>query len=91
MQGIDEDLQSRALAVYGRGAMKKLFATKVLISGINGLGAEIAKNVILANVNSMTLHDTKNTTHADLNSHFYLSESDIGENRAKSCLSQLAE
>ena len=43
MQGINEDLQSRALAVYGRKTMKQLFSTKVLISGINGLGAEIAK------------------------------------------------
>eukprot|EP00339_Tiarina_fusa_P025896 CAMPEP_0117023782 /NCGR_PEP_ID=MMETSP0472-20121206/17722_1 /TAXON_ID=693140 ORGANISM="Tiarina fusus, Strain LIS" /NCGR_SAMPLE_ID=MMETSP0472 /ASSEMBLY_ACC=CAM_ASM_000603 /LENGTH=1260 /DNA_ID=CAMNT_0004730015 /DNA_START=189 /DNA_END=3971 /DNA_ORIENTATION=- len=91
MQGINEDLQSRALAVYGRGAMKKLFATKVLISGINGLGAEIAKNVILANVNSVTLHDTKNTTFSDLNSHFYLSENDVGKNRAESCIAKLAE
>jgi len=91
MQGINEDLQSRALAVYGRGAMKKLFATKVLISGLNGLGAEIAKNVILANVNSVTLHDSNNTSFADLNSHFYLSESDVGKNRAESCLAQLAE
>ena len=91
MQGIDQDLQSRALAVYGVGAMKKLFGTKVLISGMNGLGAEIAKNVILANVNSVTLHDSKNTQIDDVNSHFYLSESDVGKNRADACLAKLAE
>jgi len=38
---IDEDLQSRQLAVYGKESMKKLAYAKVLISGLNGLGAEI--------------------------------------------------
>jgi molybdopterin/thiamine biosynthesis adenylyltransferase len=46
----------------------------VLISGLNGLGVEVAKNVILANVKAVTLHDTKDTVHADLSSQFYLSE-----------------
>lgn len=40
---IDEDLHSRQLAVYGRETMRRLFASNVLISGINGLGAEIGK------------------------------------------------
>ena len=38
---VDEDLHSRQLAVYGREAMRRLFASNVLISGLNGLGAEI--------------------------------------------------
>lgn len=38
---IDEDLHSRQLAVYGRETMRRLFASNVLISGIQGLGAEI--------------------------------------------------
>lgn len=38
---IDEDLHSRQLAVYGRETMKRLFASNVLVSGLNGLGAEI--------------------------------------------------
>lgn len=41
--GIDEDLHSRQLAVYGRETMKRLFGSNVLISGMNGLGAEIGK------------------------------------------------
>jgi tRNA A37 threonylcarbamoyladenosine dehydratase len=32
-------------------------ATNVLISGMKGLGVEIAKNVILAGVKSVTIHD----------------------------------
>lgn len=38
---IDEDLHSRQLAVYGRETMRRLFASNVLISGMQGLGAEI--------------------------------------------------
>jgi ubiquitin-activating enzyme E1 len=40
---IDEDLHSRQLAVYGRETMRRLFASNVLISGLNGLGAEIGE------------------------------------------------
>lgn len=38
---IDEDLHRRQLAVYGRETMRRLFASSVLVSGMNGLGAEI--------------------------------------------------
>lgn len=40
---IDEDLHSRQLAVYGRDTMRRLFASNVLVSGLQGLGAEIGK------------------------------------------------
>jgi ubiquitin-activating enzyme E1 len=40
---IDEDLHSRQLAVYGRETMRRLFASNVLISGLQGLGAEIGE------------------------------------------------
>ncbi|OMO86396.1 Molybdenum cofactor biosynthesis, MoeB [Corchorus olitorius] len=37
---IDEDLHSRQLGVYGHETMRRLFASNVLISGMQGLGAE---------------------------------------------------
>jgi ubiquitin-activating enzyme E1 len=40
---IDEDLHSRQLAVYGREVMKKMQASAILISGMNGLGVEIGE------------------------------------------------
>lgn len=61
---------------------KKLSRSRILVSGINGLGAEIVKNLILSGVRRVTLHDTKLTSAADLGSHFFLSEEDIGKNRA---------
>ena len=63
---IDEGLYSRQLYVLGHEAMRRMACSDVLISGLNGLGAEIAKNVILGGVKSVTLHDTKDCRLADL-------------------------
>eukprot|EP01065_Artemidia_motanka_P019879 TRINITY_DN2376_c0_g2_i1.p1 TRINITY_DN2376_c0_g2~~TRINITY_DN2376_c0_g2_i1.p1 ORF type:complete len:1147 (+),score=469.97 TRINITY_DN2376_c0_g2_i1:78-3443(+) len=84
---IDEDRESRQMAVYGRAAMLKMSKSRVLISGMNGIGAETAKNVILANVKEVILHDPQgtNVTPADLGSNFYLSEKHVGKHRAESC------
>jgi len=55
-----------------------LCGVQVLVSGLNGLGCEIAKNVLLGGVKSMTIHDTKETTLWDLSSQYYLSEKEVG-------------
>ena len=67
---IDEDMQSRQMAVYGRESMQKLAKASILISGLNGLGAEIAKNVILSNpaAVSAAAHALKHATAALLRS-----------------------
>ncbi|KAH9607533.1 hypothetical protein KSS87_017463 [Heliosperma pusillum] len=88
---IDEDLHSRQLAVYGRETMRRLFASNVLVSGLQGLGAEIAKNLILAGVKSVTLHDEGVVELWDLSSNFMFSEEDVGENRARVSLKKLQE
>ena len=44
-QDIDEDLHSRQLAVYGRETMRRLFASNILVSGMQGLGAEIGMKI----------------------------------------------
>ncbi|XP_068667888.1 ubiquitin-activating enzyme E1 1-like isoform X2 [Aristolochia californica] len=88
---IDEDLHSRQLAVYGRETMRRLFASNVLISGMQGLGAEIAKNLVLAGVKSITLHDEGTVEMWDLSSNFFFSEDDIGKNRALACVQKLQE
>ncbi|KAH7447696.1 hypothetical protein KP509_01G117400 [Ceratopteris richardii] len=88
---IDEDLHSRQLAVYGRETMRRLFRANVFISGLQGLGVEIAKNVILAGVKSVVLHDTRSVDLWDLGGNFYLSDADIGKNRAVACINKLQE
>ncbi|XP_041130083.1 ubiquitin-like modifier-activating enzyme 1 [Polyodon spathula] len=88
---IDESLYSRQLYVLGHEAMRRMKEADVLISGMRGLGVEIAKNIILAGVKSVTIHDEGQTQWGDLSSQFFLREGDVGQNRAESCKSQLAE
>lgn len=88
---IDEGLYSRQLYVLGHDAMRRMASSDVLISGLGGLGVEIAKNVILGGVKSVTLHDTAICQISDLSSQFYLTEEDIGKNRAEACYQQLSE
>ncbi|XP_031421812.1 ubiquitin-like modifier-activating enzyme 1 isoform X2 [Clupea harengus] len=88
---IDEGLYSRQLYVLGHEAMKRMQTSNVLISGLRGLGVEIAKNVILAGVKSVTLHDQGIAEWRDLSSQFYLREADLGKNRADVSQTRLAE
>ncbi|KAG5683069.1 hypothetical protein PVAND_012374 [Polypedilum vanderplanki] len=88
---IDESLYSRQLYVLGHDAMRKMQNADVLISGLGGLGVEIAKNVILGGVRTVSLHDNNNCSVKDLSSQFYLNKSCLGKNRAECCIKQLAE
>ncbi|XP_017012603.2 ubiquitin-like modifier-activating enzyme 1 [Drosophila takahashii] len=88
---IDESLYSRQLYVLGHDAMRRMANSDILVSGLGGLGLEIAKNVILGGVKSITLHDTATCGLHDLSSQFYLTEADIGKNRAEASCAQLAE
>jgi ubiquitin-activating enzyme E1 len=88
---IDEGLYSRQLYVLGRDAMKRMAQSSVLIVGLKGLGAEIAKNVTLAGVKSIALHDPRPVKIEDLSSQFFLTEQDIGQSRAAVTAPRLAE
>ncbi|RXM96682.1 Ubiquitin-like modifier-activating enzyme 1 [Acipenser ruthenus] len=88
---IDEGLYSRQLYVLGHEAMKRMQNSNVLISGMRGLGVEIAKNVILAGVKTVTVHDSAAAEWRDLSSQFYLREEDLGKNRAETTQPRLAE
>lgn len=87
---LDESLYSRQIYVLGHEAMNRMRNSNVLISGLNGVGLELAKCIILGGVKSVTLHDEKNTSLLDLSSQSYLSTSDIGKNRTV-CTSKLKE
>eukprot|EP00002_Diphylleia_rotans_P040042 TRINITY_DN9404_c0_g3_i2.p1 TRINITY_DN9404_c0_g3~~TRINITY_DN9404_c0_g3_i2.p1 ORF type:complete len:942 (-),score=201.60 TRINITY_DN9404_c0_g3_i2:180-3005(-) len=88
---LDTQLLSRAIPVYGLEALKKISGSNILIIRIGGLGVEIAKNVMLAGLKSVTIWDDRNVEIADLGSQFYLTEEDIGKNRAEACYGRLAE
>jgi len=91
VRAIDESLYSRQLYVLGHEAMQRMATSSVLISGLGGLGVEVAKNIILGGVKSVTLHDTALCKATDLSSQFFISEADFGKNRAEISLRNLSE
>ena len=54
--------------MLGHEAMRRMQHSNVLISGMKGLGLEIAKNVVLGGVKSVTIHDDGNAEWVDLSS-----------------------
>lgn len=79
--------------VLGHEAMRRLGSAAVLVAGMGGLGAEIAKNVALAGVGQLVIQDTRSATYEDLSTNFFLTEKDVQEkrNRADAVLKQVAE
>ncbi|SMR58290.1 unnamed protein product [Zymoseptoria tritici ST99CH_1E4] len=88
---IDESLYSRQLYVLGHEAMKRMGSSHVLVSGLRGLGVEIAKNIALAGVKSLTLFDPKPAAIQDLSSQFFLHPEDVGKARADVTVPRVAE
>lgn len=88
---VDENLYSRQLFVFGHAAQARMASADILICGLQGLGAEIAKNIILMGVRSVTLYDPNPASFSDLSAQFYLTESDVGKPRAAACVAKLAE
>ena len=78
-KGVDTDLYSRQIGTFGMETMGKLIQLKVLIVGMRGLGAEVAKNIILSGPQSVTIYDPILIQINDLGSNFYLSENDVGK------------
>eukprot|EP01124_Arcella_intermedia_P027396 TRINITY_DN5354_c0_g1_i1.p1 TRINITY_DN5354_c0_g1~~TRINITY_DN5354_c0_g1_i1.p1 ORF type:complete len:1006 (+),score=246.06 TRINITY_DN5354_c0_g1_i1:32-3049(+) len=75
------DRYSRQYYVMGGRAMSNMEKANIFISGMGGLGVEIAKCVTLSGVNRVTLHDTVVASSSDLSSQYYLVNS-VGKNRA---------
>lgn len=96
---VDESQYSRQLHTFGAEAQKALESVSVLISGLSGLGIEIAKCVIMTGVKSVTLHDSLNSSisdqsslinQIDLSSNYYANMNDIGKSRLEIVHSKLA-
>eukprot|EP01133_Synstelium_polycarpum_P005912 gene5912-6843_t len=89
---LDDSLYSRQRYVLGDFAMSKLSKGDVFLSGLGGVGVEIAKNLVLAGLKSLTLHDVKTASVDDLSTQFYIDENqDIGRNRAAVSHPKLSE
>uniref|UniRef100_A0A8C7JJ77 Ubiquitin-like modifier-activating enzyme 6 n=1 Tax=Oncorhynchus kisutch TaxID=8019 RepID=A0A8C7JJ77_ONCKI len=84
---------SRQRYVLGDSAMQQMAQSSVFLSGMGGLGVEIAKNIVLAGVKVLTLHDTKQCETWDLGSNFFLRQDDVltQRNRAVAVHPRVAE
>ncbi|XP_042840358.1 ubiquitin-like modifier-activating enzyme 6 isoform X1 [Panthera tigris] len=90
---IDDALYSRQRYVLGDTAMQKMAKSHVFLSGMGGLGLEIAKNLVLAGIKALTIHDTEKCQAWDLGANFFLCEDDVVNmrNRAEAVLQHIAE
>jgi len=87
-----ENEWSRLLATVGKDSLRRLQQSKILLIGLNGLGAEIAKNIVLMGAQSLTIHDTTTVSFSDLSAQFFLSPEDVGKrSRAAASLAKIKE
>uniref|UniRef100_A0A8C4IS67 E1 ubiquitin-activating enzyme n=1 Tax=Dicentrarchus labrax TaxID=13489 RepID=A0A8C4IS67_DICLA len=80
---IDDSLYSRQRYVLGDSAMHQMAQSSVFLSGMGGLGIEIAKNIVLAGVKAVTLHDPKQCETWDLGSNFFIRKEDVLSQRRR--------
>ncbi|KAK3094094.1 hypothetical protein FSP39_024077 [Pinctada imbricata] len=76
-------LYDRQIRLWGLDAQRRLRAARVLLVGLRGLGAEIAKNIVLSGIKSLALLDHTMVTEEDACSQFLIPRADIGKNRAE--------
>ncbi len=89
---IDEDLYSRQLYVVGKSAMLRMAQSSVLIIGMTGLAAEIAKCIVMAGVKNVFLAgEDRSATWEDLSTHWCLREQSVNKDLMKESLPHLQE
>ncbi|KAJ1107285.1 hypothetical protein NDU88_004677 [Pleurodeles waltl] len=73
----------RQIRLWGLEAQKRLRASQVLLVGMKGLGAEVAKNLILAGVKGLTMLDHQELTLEDTRAQFLIPKGPLDRNRAE--------
>ncbi|KAK1330027.1 hypothetical protein QTO34_010212 [Cnephaeus nilssonii] len=76
----------RELRTWSSKVRQKLRASRVLLVGMKGLGAEIAKNLILAGVKGLTMLDHEQVSPEDPEAQFLIRTGSLGRNRAEASL-----
>ncbi|XP_025408214.1 SUMO-activating enzyme subunit 1 [Sipha flava] len=82
----EKKVYDRQIRLWGHDGQNKLRTMKVLLIGMQGLGAEIAKNLILAGINSITLKDHTDVSILDRCSQFLIPHDSQERNRAKASI-----
>lgn len=79
----EKAIYDRQIRLWGLEAQNRLRNSNVLIAGLSGCGAEVAKNLMLAGVKSLTLLDSSEVTKDEECCQFLIPNDSIGENRAE--------
>ena len=87
----EAQLYDRQIRLWGAASQQKIQEARVLLAGLTGTGAELAKNLVLAGVGHLTLFDQTVVTAGDLGANFFLEASSVGLGRAESSLAGLCE
>lgn len=87
----ETELYDRQIRLWGLESQKRLRTSRILIAGMNGLGAEIAKNLILAGVKQVVMLDHRRVQDIDATSQFLAPVSSVGENRATASLNRACQ
>ncbi|KAF2868312.1 hypothetical protein BDV95DRAFT_630539 [Massariosphaeria phaeospora] len=82
-------LYDRQIRLWGVQAQEKIRNANILLVSIKALANEIAKNLVLAGIGSITLADHATVTEDDLGAQFFVTEADIGKNRAEAAAPQI--
>ncbi|XP_047497045.1 SUMO-activating enzyme subunit 1-like isoform X2 [Penaeus chinensis] len=86
LANITEDeaaLYDRQIRLWGLDAQKRLRASRVLVAGVCGMGAEVTKNLVLSGIKSLTLLDHRNLTEIDVCANFLAPHDAVGQNIAE--------
>ncbi|KAF2181676.1 hypothetical protein K469DRAFT_691767 [Zopfia rhizophila CBS 207.26] len=82
-------LYDRQIRLWGVQAQERIRTANILLVSIKALANEVAKNLVLAGIGSITLADSEVVTEDDLCSQFFVSEADVGKNRAEAAAPQI--
>ncbi|XP_033214220.1 SUMO-activating enzyme subunit 1 [Belonocnema kinseyi] len=82
----EAELYDRQIRLWGLESQKRLRSAKILLIGLNGYCAEVAKNIILAGVKSVRFMDHRPLSPLDVCSQFLAPRDQIGKNRAQASL-----
>jgi molybdopterin/thiamine biosynthesis adenylyltransferase len=67
-----KDRWSRYIGAMGIEAVAKQAESTIFLSGLGGLGVEIAKNLVLSGCKRFTLHDPTKVSLSDLSGQFFI-------------------
>ncbi|GFU03225.1 SUMO-activating enzyme subunit 1 [Trichonephila clavipes] len=84
-------LYDRQIRLWGLDCQRRLRESRILVIGLNGLGAEVVKNLALIGVKSITIMDETPVLRPFSSSQFFISGCEINQGRAMASKAAIQE